>query len=132
MPCTEQTLDLARLVARAADDKLATDPVLVDVSERLALAEAFVVVSASNTRQVRAIAEEIMDMVAAERHMRPARIEGRTEARWILLDYQDLVVHILLDEDRDHYRLESLWGDCPVTPLALPSRGREALLGAGA
>ena len=130
MTCADSTRELAQLVAKAADDKLASRPVLVDVSSRLGLAEAFVVASAPSARQVKAIAEEIMDVVARECGYRPAHIEGRTEARWVLLDYGDLVVHILVDDDRDYYALESLWGDCPVTALidVVPS---PALLGAG-
>ncbi len=117
MTCTPRTMELATLVAAAADDKLATNPVLVDVSHRLGLAEAFVVTSAPTARQVKAISEEIMDVVARDMGMRPDHIEGREESRWVLLDYGDLVVHVLIDEDRGYYALEKLWGDCPVTPL---------------
>lgn len=119
----ERTREMVSVVTRAADDVLATNPVLVDVSETLALAEGFVVVSASSTRQVKAIAENVMDVVAQEYERRPDHIEGRTEGRWILLDYGDLVVHILLDEEREHYRLESLWGHCPVQQLSVDRRG---------
>lgn len=130
MICSPHALELARLVGRAADDKLATAPVLVDVSARLGLAEAFVVASAPTARQVKAIAEEVMDVIAEELNLRPFHIEGRSEGRWVLLDYGELVVHVLLDEDREYYALESLWGDCPVSELALPRRS-VALGGAG-
>lgn len=112
-----ETRDLVEVAAKAASDKLATDPVLVDVAGRLAIAESFLILSAPTERQVRAIAEEILDRVAAELGVEPARIEGRTGNRWILIDYVDLVVHVLIDEERDYYRLESLWADGTITRL---------------
>lgn len=112
-----ETRDLVEVAAKAASDKLATDPVLVDVAGRLAIAESFLILSAPTERQVRAIAEEILDRVAAELGLEPARIEGRTGNRWILIDYVDLVVHVLIDEERDYYRLESLWADGTITRL---------------
>lgn len=117
MTCTSQTLDILRVAATAATDKLAGDPVVVDVSERLHLAEAFLITSASTERQVRAIAENVMDVMDESLGMRPERIEGRSDARWILLDYGDVVVHVLVDEDREYYALEKLWGDRPTIHL---------------
>lgn len=102
---------LADVVAAAAADRLAVDPVIVEVGERLSLADAFFIASAPTDRQVRAIAENVMDEVAAQRGVRPHRIEGREEGRWVLLDYGDLVVHVLTDEDRRFYALEKLWAD---------------------
>lgn len=113
---------LIDVIARAASDKLATNPVAVEVGSRLALAEVFVIASAPTDRQVRAIAENVMDEVAIELRERPLRIEGRSEGRWILLDYGDVVVHVLIDEDREYYALERLWGDVPVRQL--DSEGR--------
>ena len=92
-------------------------PVLVDVTSKLALADAFVVVSAPTDRQVRAIAEDIMDRIWVEHHCRPAHIEGRAEGTWVLLDYSELLVHVLSEEEREYYALERLWGDCPATPI---------------
>lgn len=112
-----QLAELIDTVTKAASDKIATDPVLIEVGDRMALADAFFVASAPTDRQVRAIAENIMDEVALKLHMRPARIEGRTEGRWILVDYGDLVVHVLIDVDREYYALEKLWGDVPVRHL---------------
>ncbi|WP_022867987.1 ribosome silencing factor [Schaalia vaccimaxillae] len=117
MTCSEQTRELAIAAAQAASDKLATNPVMVDVSNRLALAEAFLIVSAPTSRQVRAIGEEIMDQLARDHKLRPQRIEGRTEAAWMLIDYLDLVVHIFDEEQRDYYALEKLWGDGVVESL---------------
>lgn len=109
--------ELVKVISKAASDKLATRPVFVEVGNRLALAEAFIIASAPTDRQVRAIAENIMDEVAAKLGERPVRIEGRAEGRWVLLDYSEVVVHVLIEEDREYYALESLWGDAPVREL---------------
>ena len=87
MSLPDATATLASLVARAAHDRGGINPVLVDVTSKLALADAFVVVSAPTDRQVRAIAEDIMDRIWVEHHRRPAHIEGRAEGTWVLLDY---------------------------------------------
>ncbi|MCD4549199.1 ribosome silencing factor [Schaalia sp. lx-260] len=123
MVCSAFTTQLAHHVACAAHDKLATNPVLVDVSERLGLTEGFIVASAPTVRQVKAIAEEIMDVIAEKEHLRPVHIEGRTEGTWVLLDYGEIVIHVLKDEEREYYALEKLWGDCPVYSMQDPSRG---------
>ena len=67
--------------------------------------------------EVRAIAEDIMDRIWVEHHRRPAHIEGRAEGTWVLLDYSELLVHVLSEEEREYYALERLWGDCPATPI---------------
>ncbi|MDY6214468.1 MAG: ribosome silencing factor [Schaalia hyovaginalis] len=115
------TSDLVDVAAKAAFDKLALNPVLVNVADRLAIAESFLIASASSERQVRAIGEEILDRVADELGVEPDHIEGRTGNRWILLDYGELVVHVLLDEERDFYRLENLWSDGVIVPLEDPA-----------
>ena len=115
------TSDLVEVAAKAAFDKLALNPVLVNVADRLAIAESFLIASASSERQVRAIGEEILDRVADELGVEPDHIEGRTGNRWVLLDYGELVVHVLLDEERDFYRLENLWPDGVIVPLEDPA-----------
>lgn len=115
------TSDLVEVAAKAAFDKLALNPVLVNVADRLAIAESFLIASASSERQVRSIGEEILDRMADELGVEPDHIEGRTGNRWILLDYGELVVHVLLDEERDFYRLENLWPDGAVVPLEDPA-----------
>ena len=117
MSLPDATAELASLVARAAHDRGGINPVLVDVTSKLALADAFVVVSAPTDRQVRAIAEDIMDRIWAEHQRRPAHIEGRAEGTWVLLDYSDILVHVLSEEEREYYALERLWGDCPAVPI---------------
>ena len=115
------TSDLVDVAAKAAFDKLAQNPVLVNVADRLAIAESFLIASASSERQVRSIGEEILDRVADELGVEPDHIEGRAGNRWILLDYGELVVHVLLDEERDFYRLENLWSDGVIVPLDDPA-----------
>ena len=84
--------------------------------ERRGYAEA-VFCLGKTTGQVRAIAENVMDVMDESLGMRPERIEGRSDARWILLDYGDVVVHVLVEEDREYYALEKLWGDRPSIHL---------------
>lgn len=118
MSATEHALELVRVAALAAADKLAADVVAFDVSEQLAIVDAFVVASGNNDRQVRAIVEEVEDRLR-EADARPIRREGHRQGRWVLLDYGDLVVHVLHEEERQFYALERLWSDCPS--IALPA-----------
>lgn len=101
------------VAARAAAAKKGEDPVILEVGAVLAITDAFVVTSGANPRQVRTIAEEVEDRVAAECGPRPLRVEGLDDARWVLLDYGDFVVHVFLEEVRRYYDLERLWSDAP-------------------
>jgi ribosome-associated protein len=119
-----RAIELLRVAALAADDKQAEDLVALDVSEPLPLTDVFLLASGRNERNVLAIAEEIEDKLL-EIGVKALRREGRTEGRWVLLDFGDLVVHVFHEEDRMYYGLERLWRDCPVIPLELPA-AREA------
>ena len=101
------------VAARAAAAKKGEDPVILEVGEVLAITDAFVITSGSNPRLVRSIAEEVEARVAEECGPRPLRVEGLDDARWVLLDYGDFVVHVFLDEVRRYYDLERLWRDAP-------------------
>jgi ribosome-associated protein len=81
------------------------------VGEILAIADWFVITSGSNPRQVRTIAEEVEAQVKAATGDGPIRVEGMDDARWVLLDFGDIVVHVFLEEVRAFYELERLWGD---------------------
>jgi len=116
VPATTHAVELALLAARAASDKLAHDIVAFDVSERLALADVFLLCSASNDRQVGAIVDEIVDRLAVA-GAKPYRREGEVDNRWVLLDYGDLVIHVQHTEEREFYALERLWRDCPEIPI---------------
>ena len=103
----------ALMAARAADDKQGSDIVALDVGGILAIVDWFVITSASNPRQVRTIAEEVEAQVKAGSGDGPLRVEGMDDARWVLLDFGDVVVHVFLDEVRAFYELERLWADVP-------------------
>ncbi|WP_120522232.1 ribosome silencing factor [Arthrobacter celericrescens] len=118
MTAHESSIVLARHAARAAADKLAEDIVALDVSERLALTDVFLIASAPTERQVNAIVDGIEEELLKQ-DLRPVRREGRSEGRWVLLDYADIVVHVQHTEDRVFYALERLWKDCPVVDLEL-------------
>ncbi len=116
MTATDHAVSLVHVAARAASDKLAQHIVAFDVSEQLAITDAFVLASASNDRQVKAIVEEIEEQLR-EIGEKPLRREGHREGRWVLLDYADVVVHVQHEEERQFYALERLWRDCPLIDL---------------
>ncbi|MCC8927210.1 ribosome silencing factor [Rhodococcus sp. BGS-1C] len=120
MTATDQATSIARIAALAADDKLATDVVVLDVSEQLVITDCFVIASAPNERQVNAIVENIEDKLREE-GFKPIRKEGTREGRWALLDYIDVVVHVQHNDERNFYALERLWKDCPT--VAVPGLG---------
>jgi ribosome-associated protein len=113
---TDHAVELVRAAAEAASDKLADDIIAFDVSDQLVITDAFLLCSASNDRQVRAIVDAIEDRLR-ELDAKPVRREGDREARWVLLDYADVVVHVQHQEEREFYALERLWRDCPLVEL---------------
>jgi ribosome-associated protein len=115
---TDHALTLIRTAAEAASDKLASDIVAFDVSEQLVITDAFLVCSAPNDRQVKAIVDEVEDRLLRI-GAKPVRREGERDGRWVLLDYNDIVVHVQHEEERGFYALERLWRDCPL--VALPA-----------
>jgi ribosome-associated protein len=118
MTATDHALDLVVAAARAASDKLASQIIAFDVSEQLAITDAFVLASAGNERQVQSIVDEVEEKLRAL-GAKPIRREGEREGRWVLLDYGDVVVHVQHEEERQFYALERLWRDCPT--IALPA-----------
>ena len=112
-PNTEASPAYALEAARAASDKKATDPVILDVSNVMGLCDYFVIASAPNDRLVRAICEEIEERVKRAGENGPRAIEGLDDARWVLMDFGDWIAHVFLDEARAFYDLERLWGDVP-------------------
>ena len=97
--------------AHAADAKLATDILVLDVGGVLGIAEMFVIASAGNTRQSKAVADEVELRLAEFDGSKPLRTEGMDDRQWILLDYGDIVVHVFVEETREFYELERLWRD---------------------
>lgn len=108
------TLEHLQLAASAAIEKLGTDLVAIDLSEQMLLSEIFLLVSGQNERQIDAIADEVERQLSLVGE-KPARREG--SEHWILLDYEDLVVHIQTEEIRRYYMLDRLWNDCPTIAL---------------
>ena len=122
MTATERAVELLTAAAEAAHDKKAENVIAFDVSEQLAITDAFLVASASNDRQVRAIVDAIEERLRTL-DAKPVRREGEREGRWVLLDYLEIVVHVQHDEERTFYSLERLWRDCPLIPLPSPVGG---------
>ncbi len=116
MTATDHAIELTVAAAAAASDKIGENLIAFDVSEQLAITDVFLLVSATNDRQVRAIVDEVEDRLR-ELDAKPIRREGHREGRWVLLDYGEIVVHVQHEEERQFYALERLWRDCPEIPL---------------
>ena len=136
MTATDRSIELINAAAQAAADKLAHDIIAYDVSDVLSITDAFLLASAPNDRQVKSIVDEIEERLHKELGAKPVRREGDREARWVLLDYVDIVVHVQHSEERVFYALERLWKDCPELELPAgrqghPRQGRGARQRAG-
>lgn len=107
----EQVRKWCTTAARACWEKGGEDTVILSVGKTLSITDAFVITSGSNPRQVRTMAEEVEAKIKQGGGPAPLRIEGLDDARWVLMDYGDFVVHILLDDARDFYQLDRLWSD---------------------
>ena len=117
MTATDRSTELINTAAQAAADKLAHDIVAYDVSDVLAITDAFLLASAPSDRQVRGIVDAVEERLLKERGAKPARREGERDGRWVLLDFVDIVVHVQHSEERVFYALERLWKDCPELDL---------------
>ncbi len=120
MTATERAVELIEIAAAAAADKLATGIIAYDVSEQLVITDVFLLCSAANDRQVRAIVDEVEAKLRLA-GVKPVRREGEREGRWVLLDYLDVVIHVQHSDERAFYSLERLWKDCPLLPLPEPA-----------
>ena len=116
MTVSTRARELAVAAAEAAADKLADDILAFDVAEQLVLTDVFVLCSASNDRQVRAVVDGIEERLRTL-GAKPVRREGEREGRWVLLDYVDIIVHVQHAEERVYYSLERIWKDCPAVEL---------------
>lgn len=126
MTALESSVKAVRIAAAAADRLKATDEQAFDVSDLLGITDAMLVVSASNERQVLAVAEEIeKDLFLKDNKRKALSREGLELAQWILLDFGDFVVHVMHEEARQFYRLERLWNDCQAIDLQLPEHAGE-------
>ncbi len=112
MPASDEAIALAVVAAAAAEDRSASDAVVLEVADVLVLADLFLVVTVSNERQLGAVANGIEE--ALHGHGRkPLRREGVPSSGWVLIDFGDLVCHVLHTEQREFYALERLWADVP-------------------
>ncbi|WP_153506310.1 ribosome silencing factor [Cumulibacter manganitolerans] len=128
MSATERSVEIATIAAQAAADKLGEDIVIIDVSDQLVITDCFVVVSASNERQVGAIVDAVEEALLKQK-VKPVRREGAREGRWVLLDFVDVVVHVQHSDERSFYDLPRLWRDCPHIPFtdaSAPKQGEDA------
>jgi ribosome-associated protein len=116
VPATERAIELAIAAARAAAELKADEIIALDVSAQLVLTDVFLIASGTNERQVSSIVDAI-ERALHQLGAKPLRREGNQTARWVLLDFGDIVVHVQHAEDRVYYALERLWKDCPVIEL---------------
>lgn len=116
---TEASERLALRIAAIADSKQATDIVALDVGEMLGYTDALVICTARNERQAKAIHDEVHLRLKQEDGLLPRRVEGLPEARWVLTDYLDCILHVFVPETRELYRLDQLWGEAARIELDL-------------
>lgn len=109
--------DLARKAAREAVDRRGQDVIVLDLRGLTSATDYFVLASGESDVQVKTIAERIKKRLEEEEDLRPWHVEGIRNARWVLLDYVDFIVHVFHREARAYYELERLWGDAPTEPL---------------
>ncbi len=109
---------LAKIAARAAEEKNAEDILVLNVAQLLVVTDFFIICTGSSTRQVRAIADNVREKLAAKGR-KPFSVEGKDKLQWVLLDYSDLIVHIFDKPTRDYYQLERLWIDAPSLDWAV-------------
>jgi ribosome-associated protein len=123
MAKTEQRRKTTRLPEQidraiaAAEDKKAIDQVVLDLRKAAGFTDFFLIASGGNARQVRAIADAVMEALAAE-GAKPAHVEGYDRSEWILIDYFDFIVHVFAPETRVFYGLERLWGNAERIEVA--------------
>lgn len=112
-PADSTAVELAVAAARAIDDKKGEDIQILEVGPILGITELFVITSASNSRLVRTIVDEVEEQVFILLDRRPVRVEGLNDRQWVLMDYGDVVVHVFADEARRFYEIERLYKDVP-------------------
>src|SRR3989454_5955341 len=102
---------LALVCLKLADDKKAEDIAILDVREISSVTDYFVIASGASEPHLRAIVDEITDKLRENHHLRAKAIDGTLQAAWIVLDYFDVIVHVMRADVRERYDLETLWGD---------------------
>lgn len=113
MTVQDEIVEATVVAALAADDKLAINTLIVEVGEVLGITDYFLITAGSNPRQVRAIANNIEEMVARDCDIKALRREGNDTFEWVLIDFGSFVCHVFVEEHRAYYELERLWRDRP-------------------
>ena len=113
---------LALLCRELADNRKADDIVILDVRELSSVTDYFVIASGTSAPHLRAIVEEITDKIREEHDVRPRAVDGRLQTAWVVLDYFDVIVHVMREDVRERYDLETLWGDAARVPVRRKSR----------
>ena len=103
----------AKTAARSAIERLGKETMVIDVGGFLSVCDLFVITSGANPRQVRAICEAVEEDLILAGGPKPRTVEGLDSRSWVLMDYGDFIVHVFVDQVREFYQLERLWGDCP-------------------
>ena len=112
-------LELAKIAATAADDKKATDILLLDLTDTSDVCDYFLICTVANNPMMDAVVEEVREKVRINCGEKPISVEGRAGSTWVLVDYGAVVLHVFREESREFYRLERLWGDAPHVALDL-------------
>ena len=118
IPADLTSLDQARRIAGLAQEKLAKDVVILDMRPVCTYTDYFVLCSGQNPRQAKAIWNEVHERLKHDERALPQTVEGANEARWIVADYLDVVLHVFTPDAREYYALEELWGDVPSIEVA--------------
>jgi ribosome-associated protein len=112
-----ETIEIARLCAGYADDKKAEDIAVLDLRGLSPVTDFFVICTATSNPQMRAVRDEIVEQMRDEHGQKPIFLEGAYESQWLIVNYPNVMVHILSPEKREYYALEELWGDAPRLSL---------------
>jgi ribosome-associated protein len=120
LSASDKALEIVQIAADAALEKVAENLVALDVSNPMPLTDIFLIASGRNERQVVAISDAI-EQKLLEHGIKLLRREGKATGRWILLDFGDIICHIMHEQDRIYYSLERIWSDCPVISLGAVS-----------
>lgn len=108
--------EIAMLAGETISAKKGQDVVVIDIARQSSFADYFVNATASNLRQLKALADDVEDRLAEE-NIFPKNIEGTASSGWILMDYGDVIINVFLPEQRDTYHIEKIWGDSEITPI---------------
>ncbi|MEN9206100.1 MAG: ribosome silencing factor [Thermostichales cyanobacterium SZTDM-1c_bins_54] len=119
MPLPDPTYQLALTAVAAADERQGGEILVLDVNRLSTLADYFIVITGYSTTQIRAIVRAIEEKVLLALGQAPRRIEGMGSATWVLMDYADVIIHIMLPREREFYDLESFWGHAPRVSLPI-------------